>query len=1147
MEEYNTATFYFKRAEYELAASAFEKILDRYPSDSRSDAAAYWAAESRRVLGDAAGARRLYDRLLAGSPGSSYAPKSQLAAARSAMREREYRQAQRYYAALSESQSSDSELAVQARTGVVESLLMQGDDRGAEPALRRLLSMERLPRVDRLGAELRLRRVLVRLGREAESLAMHDSSKRGTPHYQAEEMMMKAEAAAAAGRAGVAAKFYEKVSVMEDLPPEFRAEAAYRHAQMLTALGEPERAYDLYHEISTGMDALPDILAGAGLQLSYLYRSQAQSEAADASAKRVEKIAEESGRRDLKNEAVFFRAEEAFRKKNPTAALALLGEMNEDSYRVNRLTGQIHLESGRHADAIVYLERAAGYAPDESARNESLLDLARSHFAGGAYESVLTALSRLRQAGPDARQKERPMLAESLYRLGRYKEAGKIYGDLAKGPAGNPETRQYRYYAVLSNLRDKNPAWADRLLKDLEEVGGVPSGPESDPGLFLDAAVEIDNAIEFSATGKEEDLRRQLDAQLGRFNGASYSLGLYLFAIDKLASKNRHGLVPRYTQSLLGSVPPEEDFYGRAAYAEVRAYDRLKQPVQAMKTLEVLEKWVTVRRSSDLAEDARYLRAKFSKEAGDEAAARRGFQAYLETYPEGKYVAEAYFQLGTSALEGSQLAEAEKAFEKLASAAAESSSDGLAVQAKYRLALIRLEQKRYADAAALMSPLAEITPYRDDPDFRGKLAESYLALGNWPAADPHIRYLVEHPKTPAARREWAIVSYLRLLDRGKQTGKLEQEFRRYANQLKTPSLVSEANFLVGMTHFDGERYAEASKYFEAVKEGGDIVKDALLRRADCAYHERRYADAEGLYNRVVRSWPRTPWARDSLFAVNLCKIQQGQREDALEGLERFLEQNPDATLAPSAALEAAELYLKGGDLEAVDRKIKYLESRPSKALAQRFDRLRMEVLDRRGQTGAYFERAKDYLKTYGMNLGIAISAAVAGTRLGYMYDPFDLSGARDIAGALSNAESRLSQAGVAYRTFPIEERFHNSRGMSLDFEEVYCTLRRVIFTEPRVYLVVEAKSVSFTAPRTPFKVRNIAYAGEDIVKIPGTFLSGIRMNEEEKLASDQPKYFMISMPRPQWSDNGQICLDGVGFRPGWYCYSHTAKKGVWTP
>lgn len=1161
-QDFNTATYFYKKSEYDLAARAFERLATEFPRDPRLDAALYWAGESHNVIGNYADAHRSYKRLAREFPESDYNLKAQLAAARTAMKLGEYKTAEEFYGNLVKDARADSDLIVTGRIGHAESLLKQGLDLRAEMDLREFLAIDKLPRKPRLDAELRLRQVLIRLGRVAESRAMLAAAPKNSPHYNAEDQMAKADAAFAENRFGVAAVIYEKISVMDDLPPEFRARAAYQHARCLMSLGQPDKARDILTRIGSGGDALPDVLAGTAMQMTYLYRDQKMTAQAVESAKVVERIAAESGRPDLKKEALFFRAEDAFRKKNYAAALAILSEMNESTYRVNRLMGRIYLESGRVMDAAVYLDRASALAPDDDARNQNILDLAGISFGAKDFDQTLTTLSRIQRPSADIESRMRPLRAESFLQLGRFKDAAREYGQLAAATPDRRLARQYRYNAVIASFKDRNLAWAERLLKDLDALGGIPNGDRDDPAAFLDAASQIDNAVEFAVPEKDDQLQKQIDAILGRLASpapsakpraaepeeAASDTQMLAFVIDRLRARDRYKILPKYTALLLKYSSPVSDIYGKTAYDEVTAYARQKNWPAALSSLEALEKWVERRPSSDLVEEAKFLRPHLTLNAGDDPAAMLAFQEYLDRYPSGKYAAKARYHLGNRALKESRLEEAENEFSKLAAQnPGQEEPDASTAEARYNLALIRIQQKRYPEAAELLSALAAADAYKTDPEFRNKLAQVYLSMNRPKDAEPHLRLLIQNPKTQASLRDPAIASLLGALYQSKQYARLEQDLRNFSGLISDLGLLSQSRFYTGTILFQKEQFADAAASFDAVRApaGSEQVKDARLRRADCDYYLKRYSEALDRYEKIVREFPRSQQAREALFSSGLCKIKLGQSQDALDGFEKFLQQNPEASLAPSAAIEAAGIYLNLGDLDAAEEKLKFLDQHPNQTLAQRTMWARITLFQKRGQMGEYLNLAKTYLKTYGMDFDIAVSAAVAATGLGVDYDPFDLGEARDIGAATKKLEDMLTSAALAFKTFTVDERFLNTNGLSLDFEEAFCTLRRVIFTDARVFLIVEAKSVSFTTKSSTIRVKNVVFASIDLPRTPGSFLSGIQLKQDIVLPNDRPRYFVVSVPRRQWSDSARLCLDGVGFRAGSYCYAHTHAKGAW--
>ncbi len=1126
--EYNNGIYFYKRGEYELAAKSFEKTLARYPVDPRADAVLYWCGQSYEQLGKFPEAVKLYKKLAADFPQSTYRSDALYTAGIAAANSQSYSEAISFFSELMRDLSADPKLVLNCRIKIAETYLKQGDDAQAESALQELLNTPQLPPDRRQVAEFRLRQLWNRTGRSAEGRAAFSRVPKNTDLAQAEDFLYRGDAAFSEGKTGESRTWYEQLYRENGIPPELRAQAAYNIARASQSLGDLERAGVLFKEAFDEKDALPDVRGGAALQLATLYRLSGNMGEAEKMAAAGDWIVESSHLDRLKGDLLYFRAESAFLQKDFQESLNRLSRMPEPGYRVNRLTGRNLFEMGRPDEATPYLERAAVQAPDDDARNLCLYDLAQNQVNARQYELALTNMDRIQHASAALDAKLKPLHADALFALGRFQEAAARYAALATETKDAPRSRRYRYLSVLAGFKDRNLSWSDKVLADLSAIGGIPEGEGEDPATFLEVAIELDRTIDFAAPGKENALQEQIDSLLNRFPHPR----LYAFVLNRLSSKELLNILPKYSQEILRTYTPADEIYGRAAYDELKAYEKQGARASAMKALKNLSRWAAVpsHAQSAMAEEAEYFRAKFALESGDRSGAKEAYGSYVKKFPSGPHVHEALFRMGNFLMEDRQISEAEQAFTRLidGKSAAEIRSDPDLSSAANSLASIRIQQNRPAEAAALLEPLNAADSFKDDPDYHFKAGNASLLAGKIQDALPHFRTVIESSGASNEMRDSAADALFSSLHRLRQFSTLESDYRRYAGRIRSKTILSRSKFSMGMSLFQAERYAEAMDFFAGVQEprGTDMVIEAAERLADCEYYLKRYDAALDHYTRISKNFPETRWAQESYTALQLCKIKLGLAGDALGGYERFLQQNPAAPQAPTVAFEAAKLYVQAEDLDASERMLDFYEKKGSQALMEDVIRMRMDISKKRGQHERFVSLAQTHRKAYGMDLGVAIAAAVAATKVGIAYDAFDLGSRTEITDMTRAIETLFSSAGVKPKTFPMDERFYDRGSKIVDADHtLLCSVKRALFTPDRVLLVVESRAVGFLSDASKIRIKNIASMGEDLSHMNGGFLTGVQMNEEFKLGHNQTRLFVISMLRDYWSNDVKINLD----------------------
>lgn len=1140
--EYNTGIYFYKRGEYALAAKSFDRMTARFSGDPRIDAALYWGGQSYDRIGQYADALERYKSVISDFPKSTYRMDAYYAAGVSSSNAYAYPDALGFFSEVVRNAAPEGEefpgpaadlkTVLNARVKITETLLKMEDDRKAEAALRELISLPQLPNDRRAEAELRLRQLMVRTGRAAEARAAFARAARNSDLYQAEDYMYRGDAAFAEGKFGESRSWYEQIFRKQGLPPEFRAQAQYQAARASQEMGDLEKAAVLYKDAYEERDALPAVRAGSALQLAYLNRTAGKPREAEVMASQGEKIAEGGSAENVKDDLLYFRAESAYQQKKFDEALSHLSRINESSYRVNRLNGRLLLEDGRPDDAAPYLERAAVQAPDDNARNSCLLDIAKSHMAARRFEQALTHLDRIRRPSESMEALVSPLHAQALMELGRFSEAAREYSALAARSAQPGDARRYRYFSALASLKDKNFSWAEKLLSDLSAVGGVPQGDDDNPSAFLDAAMRLDQAIDFASPGKDRPLQDQIDSLLER----NPHPRLYAFVIDRLYAKERFSLLPRYSQTVYRAFAPSDDaeglIRGRAAYYELKAREKMGDREGMMRALDELSKSTAagVRLTADQAEDADFLRARMLQESGDRAGAKEAYVSYAKKFPSGKNVKRAFMEIANMSMEDNRPEDAEEAFMNLIAGKSpdEIKADPVLSAAASSLASIRVRQNRHSEAAALLEPLQDADSFKDDPDYQYKLGAAHLSAGRIQDAVPHFRNAIEHPKVSAETRDRALDSLFTALQKLRNDAVIESDYRRYASQIKNRSVHSKAKYSIGMSLFRAERYAAAAPYLEGVVDppGSDMVIEAGARMGDCDYYLKRYKEAMDRYTRIVKSYPNTKWAQECYYTAQLCKIKLGLAGDAIGGYERFLQQNPNASQAPLVAFEAAKLYIQAEDPDAAERMLDLFEKKAEGAMLEESIRMRLSLAKKRGQAEKLIALAKTHRAKYGMDMDVAVDAAVAATQIGDLYDPFDLKPQVELTDMVKKLESAFVSPRAKAKTMSVEEKFFDrgSKGLN-DEHTLNCVLKRILFTPTRVLLVVEVRAVGFLTSGTKIRIKKLSVGGEDLNQTAGAFVSAIQIGEEFSLRHNQTRLIVVSILRDDWSADVKINAD----------------------
>ncbi len=1123
-QDYNTAIYYYKRGEYELAARSFESLIQRFPGDSRLAAAIFWCGKSHEKSGHPDAALEQYQSLIDRFPESQYQTDALYSAAQSAMRADKHAQALMLFGTFIEDGLADTAQLMNARIGMAECRLQMGDDVQAEAALRALINTPSVSREQKHLAAIRLKLLADRRPPSGGPLRPIPLISRTPELSPVEDYLLRGQSAYTARKFAESRQCFEEIYRRSNLPGDILAYALYYGGRASLELGDLDKGRNLLERASRTSGALPDVRGGAALYLASVYRTEGKPREVEKMAASGERIAQKTGQPVLRDDMLYFRAESAYQNRQYDQALDHLTHMASDDFRVRRLRGMVRMEKGDYDAAADDLEQALQAAQNDNARNEVLADRARVRFLQKKYAEALAEIGRLSNPSSDLQASLRPIHAESLYQLSRYRDAAAEYGRLADETADQRPARRYRYLAALAAFKDKNETWADKLLEALAAVGGVPENGEIEPAVFLDRAMRIDQAITFASPAKPQKLQSDLDALLQ----GVHDTALCAFTMDRLRARDIYAILPAYSRIILESEPPSSDLYGRAATFQMWACEKMGDRAGVDESRQILENWSALRPGSALSEDVLYEKAKSLQESGNRLETLKALHAYEKQFPEGKFIREVCYAIGNLSLDEKLEDEADAAFTEFLRRTPKTASADVSVNRVRRsMGDMRLRQNRPAEAVEFLEPLASADPYKSDPGFLLTLAQAFLAAGRPQQAESQFRAVIDHPRATADQIETAVDALFTVLYRSKQISVLESEFRKWSDRIRDPARRSHSNYQLASLLYGAGRFVEAEPYYEGVTDppGAEIVVESHMRLADCEFQLKKFQSARDKYAAVPADYPQSKWADEANLEMGICKIRMGIPEDALDGFEKFLKQNPNSPVAARMAIESARLYVHAEDLEAATRSLDLYDRRTPADQQEESMRMRMAIDKKRDMNRQLVDVAKTFHKTFGFRTDVSIDAAVSATRLQDVYDPFGLKSSDDLQAVLKTFESCLSDGRQPVRTFAIDVKF-DVGGKYLGTENpVICAIKRIILGESRVALVIESKLSTMMNTSLSIRINRVTVSGEDIRTIPDGFISGIQLGGDFSIKYPQLRYFVVSVPRDRWADKAVIGLD----------------------
>lgn len=321
----------------------------------------------------------------------------------------------------------------------------------------------------------------------------------------------------------------------------------------------------------------------------------------------------------------------------------------------------------------------------------------------------------------------------------------------------------------------------------------------------------------------------------------------------------------------------------------------------------------------ELAEESAFQFGKVTYDAGRAEVAIPELEAFLEKYPSSTRRNEVREILAQAYVNGNNF---NKAIEYIESLPSRNASMQQAYQkATYLKGSDLFNKEDYDQAVAFFAKsLASPVDARYTALANFWSGEAYSILGRHQEATRHYTAVLgsgAEPQLATASRYGLAYAYYNLKD----YDRARSYFREYVNATdrRNPNH-TDALIRLADCYYVSRSYSEALEYYNRARNIGSPDNDyILLQTGTITGFQRNYTEARRLLNSLVSSYARSQYRDDALFQIAQFDIEQGNYQQAIDGLTQLLREMPGSSFAPYAHMRRAASYFNLKDYDATIR------------------------------------------------------------------------------------------------------------------------------------------------------------------------------------------------------------------------------------
>jgi len=628
-------------------------------------------------------------------------------------------------------------------------------------------------------------------------------------------------------------------------------------------------------------------------------------------------LQEEGLQEQLRDEAEFYYAANAFELRQKSAAKLLKAYQKEHTYspyvsEVHYMQGVLWAERKKFKQALKELDKAQSK------------DLFRQHVDGCLFYK---GYAHLHMQEPNAALGFFQRLhnnEESIYYLqSRYYYAYCQYamGNYVKALPDflfAEQTTQYQniapYYIIQINFAQKK---YDEVLSRADKLIAADPNNENNCELYRILGEisyqkgEYQKAIEQLTRYQEMAVKQ--NAALVRED--MYLLGMSCYKIEKYPEAITYF---KKMKSENDSLTQSMQYHMGSAIVKTMTKENRASALQQAKMC--FSSAMRMNYSKSLREEAMYNYAlttyQSSSALGESVTA---FMDFLEAYPKSSHREEVYSLMSDAFMTSKNYGAALDALDKINAPTKKmlETKQYLRYQlgSDYFLQSKHTQAMRYFDEVLKNADDSRLSASRDNRTYKTEAlfmrAESAYRLQQYDVATDAIRQF-QAQANAGQSQNFVLAQYLEgyiyFQQKNYKAAKASfQGFLQVAD--RTQATYADALNRIGDCYFSQREFVEAEACYASVVELGASGADyATFQRGYALGLLKRYGDKITILERLVAQYPRSDYADDGLYEIARAELQREDNQAAINAYDRLLSTYPNSNMARKAALEKAMLY-----------------------------------------------------------------------------------------------------------------------------------------------------------------------------------------------------------------------------------------------